>query len=75
MSGAIQFDPQNRNMGYLDFANDGATTFEGNIFMDGMGCELSIQGYKVTGMGGPATIDWTALSHLASERENARYIW
>lgn len=75
MSGAIQFDPQHRNMGYLDFANDGVTTFEGNIFMDVMGCELSFQGYKVPGMGGPATIDWNALSHLASEREKARDMW
>ncbi len=75
ISGAIQFDPQNRNTGYLDFANDGTTTFEGNIFIDGMGCELSFQGYKVPGMAGPLTIDWNALSHLASEREKARYMW
>ena len=60
ISGVVQFDPQNRNTGYLDFANDDATRFEGNILMDAMGSEISFQGYKVPGMAGPLTMDWNA---------------
>ena len=71
VSGAIQFDPQNRNTGYLDFANDEATVFEGIIHMDLIGGEVSFQGYRVPGMCGPLTMNWDALSHLASEKEKA----
>ena len=70
MSGAIQFDPQNRNTGYLDFANDNATKFRGKILMaiDGTRSEISFEGYRVPGFAGPLTMDWNAFSHLASER-------
>lgn len=61
MSGAIQFDPQNRNTGYLDFANDEATKLEGNSFMDARGGENSFQGYRVPGFAGPLTMSWHAL--------------
>ena len=67
LSGAIYFDPQNRNTGYLDFANDDATTFEGKICMDAR-TTIGFQGYKVPGLTGPLTMNWNALSHLASER-------
>lgn len=70
MSGAIYFDPQNRNTGYLDFANDDATTFEGKIYVDA-GTTMDFRGYKVPGMSGPLTMNWNALSHLASERAKA----
>ena len=76
MSGAIQFDPSNRNTGYLDFANDEATVFKGNIRMDAIEGGISFQGYKVPGMGGPLTMNWNALSHLASERAKVpKHIW
>ena len=76
MSGAIQFDPSNRNTGYLDFANDEATVFKGNIRMDAIGGGISFQGYKVPGMGGPLTMNWNALSHLASERAKVpEHVW
>lgn len=68
MSGAIQFDPQNRNTGYLDFANDDATVFEGHICTNDMGGEISFRGYGVPGICGPLTMNWNAFSHLASER-------
>ena len=55
MTGAIQFDPQNRNTGYLDFADDNAIRFEGNIFMDVMGGRISFQGYRLPGLSGPLT--------------------
>lgn len=76
ISGAVQFDPSNRNTGYLDFANDEATVFEGNIRMDAMGGGITFQGYKVPGMGGPLTMNWNALSHLASERAKVpEHMW
>ncbi len=68
VTGAIQFDPQDRNTGYLDFADDKAIVFEGNIFMDVMGGRISFQGYRLPGLSGPLTMNWNALSHLASER-------
>ena len=67
-SGAIQDDPQNRNTGYLDFANDDATVFEGSIHMDALGGKVAFQGYCLPGPGAPLTLDWHSLSHLASER-------
>ena len=67
VTGTIYFDPQNRNTGYLDFASDDATTFEGNICMD-TGTTIDFQGYKVPGLTGPLTMNWNGLSHLASER-------
>lgn len=76
ISGAIQFDPHNRNTGYLDFANDDATVFEAKILMDAIGGEIAFQGYKVPGLGGPLTMNWNALSHLASERAKVpEYRW
>lgn len=76
MTGAIQYDPQDRNTGFLDFANDDATSFEGNIYMDVMGGEVSFQGYKVPGLTGPLTMNWNALSHLASERAKVpKHVW
>ena len=68
MTGAMQDDPQNRNTGYLDFANDDATVFEGSIHMDALGGKVTFQGYNLPGLGGPLTLDWNSLSHLASER-------
>ena len=68
MTGAMQDDPQNRNTGYLDFANDDATVFKGSIRMDALGGKITFQGYKLPGLGGPLTLDWNSLSHLASER-------
>ena len=70
VSGAIYFDPQNRNTGYLDFANDDATTFEGKICMDAR-TTIDFQGYKAPGLTGLLTMNWNALSHLASERAKA----
>ena len=70
VSGAIHFDPQNRNTGYLDFANNDATTFEGRICMDAR-TNIEFQGYRVPGLTGPLTMSWNALSHLASERAKA----
>ena len=68
-SGAVQDDPQNRNTGYLDFADEGATVFEGSIHMDdGLGGKVKFQGYSLPGLCGPLTLDWHSLSHLASER-------
>ena len=67
VSGAVKFNPQNCNIGYLDFANDEATTFEGNICMDAQ-IAIDFQGYQIHGPGGPLTMNWNALSHLASER-------
>lgn len=76
MSGAIRFDPSNRNTGYLDFANDEATVFEGKILQAVIGGEFAFQGYKVPGMGGPLTMNWNALSHHASERAKVpEHIW
>ena len=69
-SGAIQDDPQNRNTGYLDFADDEATVFEGSIHMDAFGGKIAFQGYSLPGLSGPLTLDWHSLSHLASERAN-----
>ena len=68
ISGATQEDPQNRNTGYLDFANDEATVFEGSIHMDALGGNIAFQGYSLPGLCGPLTLDWHSLSHLASER-------
>ena len=68
ISGAIQEDPQNRNTGYLDFADDEATVFEGSIHMDALGGKIAFQGYCLPGLSGPLTLDWHSLSHLASER-------
>lgn len=65
-SGVIQFDPQNHNTGYLEFANSDGSVFKGH--MDAMGREMSFQGYGVPGLCGPLTMDWNALSHLASEK-------
>ena len=67
LSGAIYFDTQNHNTGYLDFANDDATTFQGRICTDAE-TTIDFQGYKVPGLTGPMTMNWNALSHLASER-------
>ena len=67
VSGAIYFDTQNRNTGYLDFANDDATTFQGKICTDAE-TTIDFQGYMVSGLTGPLTMNWNALSHLASER-------
>ena len=67
ISGAMQLDTQNRNTGYLDFANDDATSFEGNIFMNAIGMmrsKISFQGYSVPGMMGPLTMDWNACKLL-----------
>lgn len=78
ISGAIQFDPRNRNTGYLDFTSDDATSFEGNILMDvdGMRNALSFQGYRVPGLAGPLTMNWNALSHLDSERAKVpEFMW
>ena len=75
VSGAIYFDPQNRNTGYLNFTNDDAATFEGKIRMDARTI-IAFQGYKVLGRSGPLTMNWNALSHLASERAKApEYMW
>lgn len=75
VTGAIKFDPQNRNIGYLDFADDDATTFEGNICID-TPTTVRFSGYKVPGMAGPLTMNWNALSHLASERAKVpEHIW
>ena len=68
VSGAIQDDPQNRNKGYLDFANDYADVFEGSINMDALGGNIAFQGYSLPGLSGPLTLNWHSLSHLASER-------
>ncbi|KAF6220216.1 hypothetical protein HO133_003348 [Letharia lupina] len=77
VSGAIQFDPQNRNTGYLDFVNDDATSFEGNILMEAtMRSAISFQGYRVPGLTGPLTMNWNAFSHLASERAKVpEHMW
>ena len=77
VSGAMQYDPQNRNTGYLDFANDDATSFEGNILMEGiMRSAISFRGYRVPGLAGPLTLNWNAFSHLASERAKVpEHIW
>ena len=75
VSGAICFDPQNRNTGYLDFATSDATTFEGKLDMDAR-TTVAFQGYKVPGLTGPLTMNWNALSHLASERaKEPEYMW
>ena len=75
MSGAIKFDPQGCNTGYLDFANDEATNFEGNICMDAQ-IAIGFQGYKIPGPAGPLTMNWNALSHLDSERANVpEHVW
>lgn len=70
VSVAVYFDPQNCNTGHLDFADDDATTFEGKICIDA-GTTVEFQGYKVSGIGGPLTMNWNGLSHLASERAKA----
>ena len=75
-SGAIQSDPENRNIGYMDFTNDEATVFEGSIHMNIAGGEVSFQGYKIPGLAGPLTMNWDALSHDPSERAKApKYKW
>ena len=68
ISGAIQDDLQNHNTGYLDFTNDDTTVFKGSIHMDALGGKIAFQGYNLPGPGGPLTLDWHSLSHLASER-------
>lgn len=76
VSGATQYDPQSRNTGYLDFANDDATSFEGKILMNASRSAISFQGYRVPGLAGPLTMNWHALSHLESERAKApEHIW
>lgn len=75
VTGAIKFDPQNCNTGYLDFADDDATTLKGKICMD-VRTTVDFHGYKASQLAGPLTMDWNALSHLASERAKVReYIW
>ena len=78
VSGGIYFDPQNRNTGYLDFADDDATSFKGTICMD-VRTTTEFRGYNVPGLTGPLTMNWNALSHLASERAKApghmTHIW
>lgn len=71
ISGAIQYDPYNRNTGYLDFENDYATVLEGNIQMEALGAQIAFQGYRLPGLTGPLTLNWNSLSHLASERAAA----
>ena len=75
VTGAIKFDPQNCNTGYLDFADDDATTFKGKIYIDAR-TTVWFHGYKVPGLAGPLTMDWNAFSHLASERAKVpEHIW
>lgn len=69
MSGEIQYDPQNRNTGYLDFANNLGTAFEGKIYMELTQGETRFQGFKILGMSGPLTVNWDKLSHLESDRQ------
>lgn len=76
MSGAIQHDPQNRNTGYLDFANNLATAFEGKIYMELTQGETRFQGLEIPGMSGPLTLNWDKLSHLESDRAKVReHLW
>lgn len=75
VTGAIIFDPQNCNTGYLDFSDGDATTFEGRICIDAL-TTTCFHGYKVPGLAGPLTMNWNALSHLASERAKVpEHIW
>ena len=36
--------------------------------MDALGGKIAFQGYSLPGPGGPLTLNWNSLSHLASER-------
>lgn len=76
VSGAIQFDPQELNKGYLEFKDDRASKFEGLMRMETTPGELRFQGYRIPGMSGPVTMNWDALSHLASDREKVpKHLW
>ena len=72
ITGAIQFDPQNKHTGYLDFYNDDDTIVEGNLVSNAAGSSISFRGFRVPGLGGPLTMDWNALSHIAPERAQVR---
>ena len=74
-SGEIQIDPDNKNTGYLDFADIIGTEFHGVINMPKFGGAISIQGYKIPGLIGPVNMNWNELSHLASERAKAPERW
>lgn len=75
VTGVIKFDARNLNTGHLDFAQSDATTFEGRIRMDA-GLTVGFNGYKIPGLAGPLTMNWNALSHLASERAKVpEHIW
>lgn len=76
VSGAIQYDPQNRNTGHLDFANNLGTAFEGRIYMGVTQGDTMFQGFKIHGMSGPLTLHWDKLSHLESDRAKVReHLW
>ena len=74
-SGDIQFDPHNKNTGFMDFTDTSGTGFHGSIDLPNLGGAVSIQGYKIPGMIGPVNMNWNELSHLASERAKAPEHW
>ncbi len=76
MSGAIQHDPQNRNKGHLDFANNLGIVFEGKIYMELTQGETEFLGFQLPGMSGPLTVNWDELSHLESDRAKVpEHLW
>ncbi|KAL8727670.1 MAG: hypothetical protein Q9166_005906 [cf. Caloplaca sp. 2 TL-2023] len=77
MTGEIQLDPSNHNIGHLVFQDIEATVFNGELRMDmyRLG-PVVFEGYRVSGMAGPLTMNWDAFSHLPADRAKVpRHVW
>ncbi|KAL8685654.1 MAG: hypothetical protein Q9218_007627, partial [Villophora microphyllina] len=64
----IQVDPSNKNTGNLVFSDNTGVTFHGTASMSFLGSKVRFQGYKTSGLGGPATKSWAQYSEAAYER-------
>ena len=75
-TGISYIDPDNKNNGFIDFADARGTSFEGRIrvSMPVLGNQVSFHGFKIWDNPGMITMDWNELSHLPSERAKALQI-
>ena len=70
--GEIQLDPDNTNIGHIDFVDTACTRFEGEANLGFIGGAVSFTGYKISelsGRWGPFSPQWDRYSEVAYREE------
>lgn len=66
--GEVQLDPSNKHVGHLNFLDASGMKFNGMASFGFLGDKVRFQGFKIGGLGGPASRSWYDYSEAAYEQ-------